>query len=590
MLVLVAYVAAVGVLLLIVGKRLMERAKDVAAHPQQQIASRKHDGPVASLSELKGTGTIYLVQMGEHKAPYQVEDFATWLREKYKLDVQVLPPSPIDLSAWNGLRREYVAEDISEQMKRDHPDLAANRNAYLIGFTDDLMYTEHFQWNSTFTQRDSERAAVISADGMEDEWQVRGSIDPKIANAHLKTRLQRILLKDVALLYWHLPLNDDQSSLLHNTLDPDEPNEDIFESDLDPARSVAGQNVDEPCVFVEYSAAQGIKPMAGPMIRGCGQVEDPDEDVGVERFELDLRLGLLIDKRTDLYLPDTIPIRFQRVTRDGWKGINPFGISGTDNYDEFLSSPDNITISVVQADGGREELVREPRGLAVLSLVKYVDTEKPGFYEMRWKALPFEHYDVKRFDGAVKTYLPCDGPTVWCYLTDLHNPQGQELRFERGIKRRLMRLTSPHDRSVAVSYDLLGRIDQVTDSTGRTVRYGYDALNRLTSVTYPSGEVSRYAYDATQHLLEFSVAPNAHSAPRVLMQNEYANGLLVKETLADGSVYQYSYDRAGNGQIAGATVQSRDGRVFHLKASGSEWVVHEGGGRQSSPGGAPAAK
>jgi YD repeat-containing protein len=581
---LVAYLAVGAWLLVMAGHRMMERAKHAAANPVQPLYPR-HDGPVAGPNELNGSGTIYLIQMGDHKAPYSLDDFALWLRTKYKVDVRVLPAAAVDKSAWDAARGQYVAEALYEQMKRDHAELAADPNAYLIGFTDADMYSDHLLWKSSFTQRDMERAAIISAEGMQDSERWRydpdasrdQKTDAKRAEQHFQARLRRILLKDVAILYWHLPVNEDRSSLLHDTLDPDLPSEDIYESDLDPARSAAGQVLDEPCIYFEYSAKQGMRPKAGPLIRRCADVEDPDEYEGVERFELDLRLGLLMDKRTDFFLPDTIPIAFQRVTRDGWKGNNPFGISGTVNYDEYLSSADNITISLVQADSSRIDLVREPRWLSNLSLVKYVDTGNSGFYEMRWRPTPFEHYDLKRFDGTVKTYLPCMSPTVFCYLTGYRNAQGQELKFERGDGRRLMRLTSPNQSWIRIQYEGDGRIAEATDSRGRTVHYGYDGQNRLTSVSYSTGEVCRYEYDGTQHLLAFSEAPNAKTAPRVLMRNEYANGLLVRQTMADGGVYSYTYDSTEATTIRSATVKSADGRIFHLDIAYASSTVHEEG-------------
>jgi YD repeat-containing protein len=81
----------------------------------------------------------------------------------------------------------------------------------------------------------------------------------------------------------------------------------------------------------------------------------------------------------------------------------------------------------------------------------------------------------------------------------------------------------------------------------------------------------------TQHLLAFSESPDAKTAPRVLMRNEYANGLLVKQTLADGGVYSYSYDSADPTKIRSATVHSADGRVFHLDINYSASTVHEEG-------------
>jgi YD repeat-containing protein len=541
-------------------------------HSQAIRMSMHHVGPVARLDQLKGTGRIYLVQMGDHNDPYSLDDFAKWLHSKYALDVVVLPPVKIDKSAWNAKRKQYEAQSLYAQMKHDFPDLALDPDAYLIGFTDADLYSIHQYWRSTFTQRDSARAAVISSDGMQNSSPERLILHS--GDDHFHARLRRILLKDVALLYWHLPTNDDPTSLLHDTLDPDLPAEDIFESDINPALSQDGEVESEPCVFFVYSPRQGIKPLPGRLIRSCGETLRPEDDTSIEKFELDLRLGLLVDLHTDFNLPGNIPIQFERATRDGWSGQNPFGLSGTDSYDEFLSSPDNITISVVAADSSRRELIRSPRGLANLSLVTYVDKTTPGFYDLRWRPTPFEHYDLQRFDGTVKAYLPCLGRGEMCYLTGYRNPNGEELKFERGEHRRLMRLTSPNHSSIRLEYTPSGSISQITDSTGRVVRYSYDAKNRLIGVAYPSGESCHYEYDDAQHLLAFSVSHGLNTQPTTLMRNEYADGLLAKQTIA-GSVYSYDYTHAGNHMITGATVHSADGTVFKLAITEKNAIVHE---------------
>ena len=567
----IAIVAHLVILIALFGlsvRRIWNRQRPASRH------SLHHIGPVARLDQLKGTGRIYLVQMGDHKDPYSLDDFAKWLHSRYALDVVVLPPVKIDKSAWNARRRQYEAQSLFAQMKHDFPDLALDPDAYLIGFTDADLYSSHQYWRSTFTQRDLARAAVISSDGMQDSPLERLILHAG-ADEHFHARLRRILLKDVALLYWHLPTNDDPTSLLHDTLDPDLPAEDIFESDINPALSPNGEAEGEPCVFFTYSQRQGIKPLPGRLIRSCGETLRPEDDTSIEKFELDLRLGLLIDLHTDFNLPDDIPIQFERATRDGWRNQNPFGISGTDSYDEFLSSPDNITISVVAADSSRRELVRSPRGLANLSLVTYVDQNTPGFYDLRWRPTPFEHYDLRRFDGTVKAYLPCLGRGEMCYLTGYRNPQGEELKFERGDHRRLMRLTSPNRSSISLEYTSLGSISQITDSTGRVVRYSYDDKNRLTRVAYPTGESCHHEYDDAQHLLAFSVSHGLTAKPDMMMRNEYANGLLVKQTLADGSVYSYDYTLSDKHAINGATVHSADGRVFRLDIAESRTLVHE---------------
>ena len=294
-----------------------------------------------------------------------------------------------------------------------HPDLAENRGAYLIGFTDANMFSVNNQWRSSFTQRDSQRVAVISANGMQDSgWQLPKA-ETNIANLHFQARLRRILLKDIAVLYWHLPLNNDSTSLLHDTLDPDLPAEDIYESDLDPARTLFGESMGASCVFLTYSAKDGIKALPGAPIHECRDANLPQHDESLELFEVDLGTGLFIDKHTDFSLPDTIPIQFQRVTRDGERFPRGFGWSGTHNYDDYLWSTDDIEISVIHADGARDNMVRVPRWLPIQSLVKYVDTDYSGkHYEMHWYNSPFGHFDAgarperKRTSRPSRSYSP----------------------------------------------------------------------------------------------------------------------------------------------------------------------------------------
>ena len=97
-----------------------------------------------------------------------------------------------------------------------------------------------------------------------------------------------------------------------------------------------GRSESNPCVFFTYSAKDGLKALPGAVIHNCSDTKDGDESH--EMFEVYLGLGLLVDEHTDFDLADSIPIRFQRAPRDGWKGSMAFGISGSHNYDKYLKS------------------------------------------------------------------------------------------------------------------------------------------------------------------------------------------------------------------------------------------------------------
>ncbi len=544
------------------------------AHPP----AMHHDSPVVSLDQLHGNGRIYLAQMGPHKAPYSLDKLAEWLRSKYHLDVQILPPMKLDHAAWNPTRKQYVAEMLCEQLKREHPDLAADPNAYLIGLTDADMFSAEYSWKFSHTQRDSKRAAVISAARLQDSFFDQLGVSAQVPVENLEARLRRFLLKDIARLYWRLPVNENPSSLLQRFLPPDLPTEDIRVADLDPGRGKWGRAEGDPCVVLRYTPKEGIRPTSGDLIQTCPDKDFPVHDESPETFVLSLRYGVLLDRHTDFYLPDSAPIEFERVTREGWRSPIAFGVSGIHNYDKYLASHDDMAhIQVIQPEGNWLLLRRDPRWLPVLDLVKYVDTNYSGnYYELRHHLTPFENFSLTRYDGQVETYLPCDDK-VLCYETGYRNRDGKELVFKRDAQRRLTRLTSPAGEWISLSYGPTNHITEITDSRGRKVEYGYDDRNRLVTVTYPSGEIYSYTYDDSQRLLTFSVAGDANSIPQLVLRNYYRGGRLAKQELAGGRVYHYTYDppEADAENVDSALVTTNDGTTFKVRFGGDISTVWE---------------
>jgi YD repeat-containing protein len=569
---------AAGMVILVLGLFLLIKHRPPPQWTPRSTAARprwqKHEGPVAQLSELHGHGIIYLVQLTPHTAAYSADDLAQWLRTRFGLDARSLPPEPLPKSAWHGWRRQYVAELLYAEIKREHPALAVNDDAYLIGLTDADMYSVLNHWSSTFTQRDGKRAAIISSAELEDNPRWWGLAKQKAAKQDLQARMRRVLLKDVAMLYWHLPINNDPTSLLHQPEDPDLPTEDIYESDLDPARTRWGQLEGEPCLYFRYSAKDGLQIVPGRLIRTCQEISTPQEDESTELFEVDLRLGTMMDRRTDVWIPGAMPIAFERALRPGWKGDNSFGISGADSYDSFLASRENIYIWVISDDGGRAQLVRDPIWLSYLPLAKYVDTEFSGqFYQMRWRTIPYPHYDLRRFDGEVESYLPCYSSTQFCYLNGVRDADGQELKFQRDGNRRLLQVTSSDGSWLKLRYGTGFRIEEADDSRGRTVRYGYNKLDQLTSVTYSSGETLSFDYDNANELTAFSASPDIRTKPIVLLRSNYDHGMLKSQTLADGSSYLYSYGPVNDLQTRTAMVQTPDGKVYAIRRYGDLSLV-----------------
>lgn len=277
------------------------------AEPNQTL---EHTDRPVTAAELTGNGRVYLLQLGPHKQAYQISQFATWLREKYSLNVQVLPPTGLDSATYDPPHQMYVAERILAQIKRDHPALAADPNAFLIGFTD-AQIAAAGDSDTSFSIRDNIRSAIISAGVIDQPAPDATNQDPALL---LRDRLRRVLLKDVAVLFWHLPLNNNPQSILHWNLDEDTPRNELYKSDLHPQKSEWGEAIGSPCIVFSYKPSQGsLELERQPLIRECEHPESaannqseigtlgPPPDTSQERMELLLSDGIFTERHTDFF-------------------------------------------------------------------------------------------------------------------------------------------------------------------------------------------------------------------------------------------------------------------------------------------------
>jgi YD repeat-containing protein len=531
----------------------------------------RHDGPVAALADLQGEGRLFLLPLGTPTQPYGAQQIAAWLRAMYKLDVTVLPSLALDRATWDGQRHQYVAELVGEQMERAHPEVIAEPHAVMIGITDQSMYWAQGKADVSYSARMDERAAVVSTYGFEDhgllpEWAYKRQPDPE-----LPAKLRRFVLKNVAMLHWHLPLNNDPSSLLHDELSPEVQTESLYASDLHPRSSKWGEAMTHPCLYFTWSAKDGVRTMAGPDLRPCDRKLLETTDEARETVEVDLLGQVVRDARTDLYLPDSVPIVFERVLRPGATRASDFGVSGSHSYNTFLWATSMTMLHKVGPEFTNEDLRREPWWLPMESLNRWVDADSSGrLLTMTFHAIPRERFELKDLHGNVESYQSCVD-AIPCFLNGERNAQGETLRFERrqDDERRLELLTSPNGSWLKLVYNRQQWLTEILDSRGRSVLYRYDAQGNLVSVSHANGEVVSYAYDDKQRLLAVSAATDAASAPEELLRNVYDPwGRLMRQTLANGSVYSYAYHAEMTGGGQWMTVTMPDGQAVDVISRG----------------------
>jgi RHS repeat-associated protein len=271
---------------------------------------------------------------------------------------------------------------------------------------------------------------------------------------------------------------------------------------------------------------------------------------------VDLGTGLFVYNKTDLVLPDVLPITLSRTYRQSDSIERSFGKGMTNPYDIYMSGNTATIGEIILPDGGRIrfDVVSQQQWPYT-----YICTTSPTrFYKATMTLVPEGGpngaWQVTLTDGTVYQFgikvLFGDifGPHHSITgLTSIKDRYGNKLIITRDNDFRLSRVTSPNGRWVQFSYsDSSKRIAQATDNTGRSIGYTYDANGRLWKVTDAKGGVTEYLYDSSDRMLTIKNPRNI-----VYLTNQYdaASGRITQQTLADDGIYQFAYTVNGQGKI-----------------------------------------
>jgi YD repeat-containing protein len=180
---------------------------------------------------------------------------------------------------------------------------------------------------------------------------------------------------------------------------------------------------------------------------------------------------------------------------------------------------------------------------------------------MTWEV---NHFKLQLRDGSWSTFLPCtDGR---CYWDSYQDAQGNALHFTRGPRLQLQKLNTGDNRGIEFQSDAQQRIVDGVDTKGKHVSYVYSDDGCLAEVHRADGQTTLYTYDAAHHMTGISVMRKAGAVARPILTNEYdAAGRVVRQTLADGSVYEIKYGPVVNTHAASVDLKEPPGRILHLR-------------------------
>jgi YD repeat-containing protein len=527
-------------------------------------------GGVVKPGELQSQGKLYFVPMGSQA--FSAESLAAYYREKFQIEVTVLPEVPIGPTDYDPSRKQYVAEEMILDMKRACPKIAHDPASAIIVLTDEDIYGRSLGWQFTYSYHSGYKYAVISSHRNDPAfWDASKPHDPVEQLAGFK----QMLTKYVALLYFHLPHSLDPTSIMYQPLTPNGGSDDLYESDLHSEESANGLRlVNWPCLIHSYSYKTGtIEPLA-PFVQECGRYplpSSPDQEI----LLTELATGEFIEDSMDFQLDSAPPIDFLRTYRSQWVDPKVLGRGTTHIYNPWLYSSDAVklpSIEVVNEYTGNETFKRNSPGSGLSPGVVFSDdSDSNEAYGARM--LPGDGIlKIQYRDGSWFTFPACtNGP---CFLSGYQDATGHELHFDRDAAGDLHRLTSSDNQSIALELGDQHRLASAQDSNGSKVIYQYDVPGRLISVTRPDGQVTQYVYDIYHRMTRMSVIHHPGDAPVLIVANDYdAAGRLSRQTFGDGSVVQLSYIASSNKQITQIKLIEPGGRVLEItRTSDGEYI------------------
>jgi RHS repeat-associated protein len=312
----------------------------------------------------------------------------------------------------------------------------------------------------------------------------------------------------------------------------------------------------------------------GAMINCCNVSPPPDGATpgGPSKADpVDPSTGLFLMHQTDLYLPDVLPLALTRTYESGDNLARPFGRGMTHPYAMFLWSAQQYQeADLILPEGGKIHYVRTSSGTGPFDAVFEHTATPTAFYQstLAWNG---NGWDLALTDGTVYVFGN-EAP-----LQSIRDRYGNQITLTWSDTNlagcgtgNILRVTSPHGRWLAFTYDANDRITEVADNLGRTVDYTYDANGNLETVTDPEGSVTTYTWDGSNRLASIEDGRGI-----VYLTNEYdANGRVDAQTLADPNAsYALAYTTDGGGAITQTQVTDPRGHVERLAFNADHYVT-----------------
>ena len=313
-----------------------------------------------------------------------------------------------------------------------------------------------------------------------------------------------------------------------------------------------------PCLMVTRA---GETELLQAKIQQCSPALN--NDAQIEQYEVDLRSGLFVLRKTDLFVPDRMPLALTRAYRLWDNHSRAFGIGGNHPYDIFPYG-DQFPYTYMElalGDGTAVHYDRISEGTGYADFVAEHHGIPPIIFEKSRVQWSVDHWDMTFQDGTVfrfpDSYRAKRG--VDGALIAMRNPRGDEIKFIRDPRHNLMSITSPGNHQIRFVYDEHDRIIEAGDGEGNVMNYAYEGNGRLSEVRENGRIRWRYFYDG------YGMTKVQEAGERDILLIQYSLQRVASMALRKGGTYHFDYLVTRRGKVEETMVTDPSGKESMFK-------------------------
>ena len=164
-------------------------------------APAKPSSPIP-VPPLPTSRSVFFAPIGDYPIA-DAQALVAHYHEKFGMPIGILPSLDLPAYARDSARRQLIAERVLDAVVASHRQ-AADPNAVVIALVRDDMYIASKDWQYAYGLRTRGHLAIVSTAHLDD-----GLLGDKTQ------RLQKMITKDIGILYFGLPQSDDPKSVLY---------------------------------------------------------------------------------------------------------------------------------------------------------------------------------------------------------------------------------------------------------------------------------------------------------------------------------------------------------------------------------------